>query len=569
MAFLSLPSPSFIYHSRKLLPMSPSTTHQPKSYAVLSVSDKTGIAPIALALAERGITILASDGTHSLLRQLNYFQQEESKATLVKISDYTGHPEILNGRVKTLHPKIYAGILAKRDEPSHQRDLAELSAGWIDYVVVNCYPLPKDSHNMASDSQLQELIDIGGPCMLRAAAKNWSHIVVCTDVADYPALRGHLSNHQPLSLSARKKLASKVFRLTSALDSRISKALALENKGEECMTADSLPFDTAGLHEIPLRYGENSHQRAVWLSSSETYLGKLTPYSEKQLSYNNYLDLHSATRILREFHRASSCVVIKHGSPCGFACSQNHDSEETLNLVNKALSSDSLSAYGGVVSCNFPVEAEHARRLSEIFLEVIMAPSFSSEAVKILSAKPTLGILEADWLCSPEGLPHAASATEHRTLLGGVLWQESDPPLKFNDHGLLVGSEVVSQAQPSQMHLASSQVAFRLVKNMKSNAICLVSQGMLLAQGSGFTSRIEAAQFAVSKARRLHPKAIADAALASDGFFPFRDVIDYAASCGIGCVMAPSGSKRDGESQDAANQHGIALIFHNTRHFLH
>lgn len=547
--------------------MTPSTNHQPKSYAVISVSDKTGIAPIALALAKRGITILASDGTHSLLRQLKEFQQEEHKSTLVKISDYTGHPEILNGRVKTLHPKIYAGILASRNEPSHQRDLAELSAGWIDYVVVNCYPFPKHPHDLASDNQLQELIDIGGPCMLRAAAKNWPDVVVCTDIADYPALREHLNNHRPLSLSARKKLASKVFRLTSVLDSKISKALAAENKGAESIIAhESLPFDTTS--EIPLRYGENSHQRAVWLSSSESYLGKLTPYSEKQLSYNNYLDLHSATRILREFHRSSSCVVIKHGSPCGFACSQSHDSEETLDLVDKALAGDSLSAFGGVVSCNFPVEAEHAKRLSEIFLEVIMAPSFSGEAVKILSAKPSLRILEADWLSSPELLHHSTSATEHRSLLGGILWQESDPPLKSKD-GLLLGSEVVSETRPSQAHLASSQVAFRLVKNMKSNAICLVSHGMLLAQGSGFTSRIEAAQFAVSKAQRLHPKVIADAALASDGFFPFRDVIDYAASCGIGCVIAPSGSKRDDESQNAADHHGIALIFHNTRHFLH
>lgn len=563
---------------------------QLRRYAVISVSDKTGLLPLAEALIQQEIVILASTGTY------NYLQQELTGPYLMRIAEYTGCNEILSSRVKTLHPKIHGGILADRHRQDHLLDLHNLGAGLIEYVIVNFYPFTEQrktwrasieaaDQTTGSDHEqslisLAEFIDIGGPCMLRAAAKNWPYVVACSHLDQYSHLIQHLNAENQLDLPTRRRLAGAAFALTAALDQQIALTLSETSYEHPEAQAAACPHDALLAHYDqgqPLLYGENSHQEATWHPESPPrWLGDIRLLHGPQLSYNNYLDLHACLKVLLEFAPRPCAVVVKHGSPCGLACAAVDDSGSTEEILRRALHSDPRSAFGGVIACSFPINERHAELLTAQFYEVVMAPAFSDRSRHMIQQKPRLRMILSPWLRhaslskthtpSPEGTHHR----EARSLLGGMLIQERDPAEIIDPRTQLIqGAQLMHPQALSDDYRRDASIAFQLVKHLKSNAICLVHNGDLLAQGSGFTSRIEAAEFALRKARALHPHRLSGATLASDGFFPFRDVIDTAARYNIGCVISPSGSKRDHESVQAAREHEIRLIFAPARHFLH
>ncbi|MCY4380823.1 MAG: bifunctional phosphoribosylaminoimidazolecarboxamide formyltransferase/IMP cyclohydrolase, partial [Proteobacteria bacterium] len=565
-------------------------TNHPQRYAVISVSDKTDIRPLARALVACQITILASDGTYDYLTSSDHDGEPILPPQIQTIASFTGSSEILKGRVKTLHPKIYAGILAQRSDDEAIQTLINMDGGFIDYVIVNFYPFAdyvkeyrksqasnKDHHETA----LQNHIDIGGPCMLRAAAKNWSDVVACCDIHDYPLLISALKEHQqngshpgPLTTQQRKYLAAKAFRVTSDLDHKINQVLSetLDTADTSPSSLSSFTMSTETMMAHTLRYGENSHQKAKFLfhGAEPEYLSDLQILQGKPLSYNNYLDLNSVAKLLSEFSSQKLCVIIKHGAPCGFALSYDYDNSD--GLVAKAMSCDTLSSFGGVVGCSFTITGSEATELSNIFLEVVMAPNFSQEAINIFAQKPNLRLIVAPWLNSPMKIEVLRQKTRFhvRSVLGGVLVQTADPPIDYelNTH-LIAKAEVMGSKQPTLEEKQDALMAMKIAKHLRSNSIVLVKNGALLAQGSGFTSRIEACEAAVNKAYKMFPDDLVGASLASDGFFPFRDVIDYVAPFGVSCVVAPRGSVRDQDSCDAAREHDIALIFTARRHFFH
>lgn len=584
--------------------------HRPlRRYAVMSVSDKTGLLPLAQALMQQEIVILASTGTYDYLS--SHQDLAQAGPYLMRIADYTGCNEILSSRVKTLHPKIHGGILADRNQQNHDLDLQSIGAGCIDYVIVNFYPFVKqrqawlaslktaaaaDDPDTLEQSMLAlaESIDIGGPCMLRAAAKNWQHVVACCHHEQYQEIIQHLSSSQPMDLPTRRQLAAAAFELTAALDQQIALTLRDSHVNQEeppRSQANILPAPLAQLNSTSgqaLLYGENSHQQATWHPESPAgWLGDIRSLHGPQLSYNNYLDLHACLKLLLEFAPKACAVVVKHGNPCGLACAlAAAEPGSTTEILRRSLSCDTRSAFGGVTACSFAINEQHAELLTAQFYEVIMAPEFSEQSLNILRQKPRLRIILSPWLkhvslpdygmpsaqTQPATSPPAASGCpqEARSILGGMLVQERDPTEVIDPNTQLIqGAELMHPQALDDKYRRDATIAFQLVKHLKSNAICLVNDGDLIAQGSGFTSRIEAAEFALSKARNLHPSRLTGATLASDGFFPFRDVIDSAAQYGISCVISPSGSKRDHESVQAAHEHGIRLIFAPARHFLH
>ncbi|GCE64610.1 bifunctional phosphoribosylaminoimidazolecarboxamide formyltransferase/IMP cyclohydrolase PurH [cyanobiont of Ornithocercus magnificus] len=521
--------------------------------ALLSVYDKQGVIPLAQALHRiYGFQLLSSAGTANVL--------EQAGLPVTHISDYTGVPSILGGRVKTLHPRIYAGILAQRDSVNYQLDLKTCDAQLIDIVVVNLYPFQKTvADPNASWADAIENIDIGGPALIRAAAKNHAHVSVLTSPDQYDcfltALQASGASQVPASL--RQRLAVEALEHTAAYDVAISRWMAshLEESPKSSLWLEALPLSQQ------LRYGENPHQQAYWYSTPHQGWGRAMQLQGKDLSANNLIDLDAALATVREFgygldakHTAGqfAAVVVKHANPCGVAIG-----DEAATALTRALDADRTSAFGGIVALNSVVDALAANELTTLFLECIVAPGFSPDARKILATKPNLRLLELS--------NKAIAAAGHkrncvRSILGGLLVQESDD-LLIND----TAWTVPSQRSPSAIEKTDLRFAWQLVRHVHSNAIVVARSLQSLGIGAGQMNRVGSARIALEAAAERAKGAV----LASDGFFPFNDTVRLAADYGITAVIHPGGSLRDKDSISACDELGLAMILTGRRHFLH
>ncbi len=531
--------------------------------ALLSVSDKQGLVPLAEALHRlHGFRLLSSGGTASAL--------EAAGLPVTRVAEYTGAPEILGGRVKTLHPRVHGGILAKRDDPSHQADLAAQAIDPIDVVVVNLYPFRETVADPAvSWATAIENIDIGGPAMVRAAAKNHADVAVLTSPNQYDAFLAALAAGR-VDADLRRQLALEAFRHTASYDSAISTWMAARPElanAEGSPTEEPAPGAGEPLRlELPLqqglRYGENPHQPARWYSQGGAGWGGAIQLQGKELSYNNLIDLEAALATVREFGYGPAgsagepnpglpaAVVVKHTNPCGVATGA-----DPAGALGRALDADRVSAFGGIVALNGLVDAAAASQLTSLFLECVVAPAFSPEARQLLAAKPNLRLLEL----APAALA-LASGVQLRSLLGGLLVQDLDDEPAQED-----GWQVVSARQPSGAELDDLRFAWRLVRHVRSNAIVVAAAGQSLGIGAGQMNRVGSARLALEAAGERAQGAV----LASDGFFPFDDTVRLAASCGIAAVIQPGGSMRDGDSIKACDALGLAMVTTGRRHFLH
>jgi phosphoribosylaminoimidazolecarboxamide formyltransferase/IMP cyclohydrolase len=533
--------------------------------ALISVSDKAGLPELAAALARRGVEVLSTGGTAKVLR--------ECGCTVKDVAEHTGFPEMLDGRVKTLHPKIHGGLLARRDFASHLEQIAAHDIAPIDLVVVNLYPFEKIAGQAdASWDELIENIDIGGPSMLRSAAKNHDAVTVVCDPVDYDDVIVALDVVGGTAHAQRRRLALKVFARTAAYDAAIAARLALkfeleqpDDRREPCASAglgEFLPL--VGKRTSSLRYGENPHQQAAVYkvaSGSELDLASVEPLQGKELSYNNLLDADAAIYALRCLVDGSeggpAAVVVKHNTPCGAARSTS-----TTLAWKHALAGDPVSAFGGIVAFAGTVDGDCARAVSDTFLEVIVAQRFDDEAREILSKKSQLRLLELPGLVTRPLPRHAV-----RSIPGGLLVQQHDRvPSSVRD------GTVVTKRAPTEAEWQALDLAWRLCAPVKSNAITLANtvdgQVRLIAAGGGQTSRVDSARIAVSKATE-HGHSLKGAAAGSDAFFPFADGLLVLADAGITAVAQPGGSKRDDEVIAAANERGIAMVMIGARHFRH
>ncbi|MCC7071231.1 MAG: bifunctional phosphoribosylaminoimidazolecarboxamide formyltransferase/IMP cyclohydrolase [Deltaproteobacteria bacterium] len=530
----------------------------PVRRALVSVSDKTGLAELGRALAASEVEVLSTGGTAKALR--------EAGCTVREVADFTGFPEMLDGRVKTLHPKIHGGLLGRRDDPKHLAQMEAHGIVPIDLVVVNLYPFEKIAGQAdAHWDELIENIDIGGPSMLRSAAKNHDAVAVVCDPADYSELLAALDVAGGTTLAERRKWALKVFARTAAYDGAIAARLAL--KVEQEAGADAEPCVKAGLGPVlslvgsrtsSLRYGENPHQlAAVYTTPGDALdLAGATPLQGKELSYNNLLDADAAVfalKCLTEGNKGPAAAIIKHNTPCGAA-----RGVDLLSAWKGALAGDPVSAFGGIVAFSHEVDGATAAAMAEVFLEVIVAPAFSADARAAFAKKSALRLLEVENLATAP-LPRLA----FRSVAGGLLVQEHDRPTLD-----VRGGRVVTKRGPTDAEWESLDLAFRLCAPVKSNAITLVKDGMLLAAGGGQTSRVDSAKIAVAKAAE-HKHDVRGAALGSDAFFPFADGLQVGIDAGVTAVAQPGGSKRDEEVIAAADQAGIAMVFTGRRHFRH
>ncbi len=516
--------------------------------ALLSVSNKEGLLPLAKALHQvHGFELLSSGGTAKALL--------EGGLPVTKVSDYTGSPEILGGRVKTLHPKIHGGILAKRNDLMHKQELENHQINAIDVVVVNLYPFKETvSNSDVSWENAIENIDIGGPAMIRAAAKNHLHVSVLTRPAQYkPFLEAIEEGKGFANEDIRRKLALEAYEHTASYDIAISRWLA-----NQIQSTDSLWFKEIP-HQQTLRYGENPHQKATWYGSKEHGWGNATQIQGKELSTNNLLDLDAALSTVREFgieaegtqaDIQTAAVVVKHTNPCGAAISDN-----MATAITKALDGDRVSAFGGIVAINRQVDAACAEILKSLFLECIVAPGYDLKAKEILASKPNLRLLEltSSALYSPDKY-------QFRSILGGVLVQDQDDELINTQNW-----KVATECKPSSNQYDDLCFAWRLVKHVRSNAIVVAKDGQTLGIGAGQMNRVGSAHIAIQSAGEQANGAV----LASDGFFPFDDTVRLASSEGIKAIIQPGGSIKDKDSIEACNKLGIAMILTGKRHFLH
>jgi phosphoribosylaminoimidazolecarboxamide formyltransferase/IMP cyclohydrolase len=513
--------------------------------ALLSVSQKEGLVPLAQGLLEAGYRLISSGGTAAALQAANL--------PVTKVAEYTGAPEILGGRVKTLHPRIHGGILARRQDPGHQADLAAQQIDPIDVVVVNLYPFRETVADPAVDFDVAiENIDIGGPAMLRAAAKNHEDVAVLTAPSQYGPFLEALQAGQ-VDRRLRRSLALAAFQHTAAYDAAISGWLASR------MEAPAGGAPPAPLRlELParqvLRYGENPHQGASWHSAEAAGWGGAIQLQGKELSYNNLIDLDAALATVREFGYGPgaqpAAVVVKHTNPCGLATG-----DDGAHALGRALDADRVSAFGGIVALNGAVDLASAEQLCGLFLECVVAPQFTAEARQKLAAKPNLRLLEL----APEAIARAPRQ-QLRSLLGGVLVQElDDQPVREQSW------QVVSERQPTAEELEDLRFAWKLVRHVRSNAIAVARAGQSLGVGAGQMNRVGSAKLALEAAAERARGAV----LASDGFFPFDDSVRLAASHGITALIQPGGSLRDGDSIAACNELGLAMVCTGSRHFLH
>ncbi|MDO5655074.1 MAG: bifunctional phosphoribosylaminoimidazolecarboxamide formyltransferase/IMP cyclohydrolase [Flavobacteriaceae bacterium] len=499
--------------------------------ALLSVSDKTGIVEFAQFLQTKNYRITSTGGTYKHLK--------DNGIQVIEVSNITNFPEILDGRVKTLHPNIHGGILARRSNSSDMQTLADKNISTIDMVVVNLYPFFENADKELELSELAEFIDIGGPTMLRAAAKSFFDVIVITDINDYDKIRQEIENQNDTSLETRKYLAAKVFNLTSAYDAAIAQSLSNEK---------FMPYYTISYKKkMDLRYGENPHQSAAFYENTiaSGALKNFTQIQGKDLSFNNIRDLDIAWKVVSEFDETACCAV-KHSTPCGVALDEN-----LAKAYQKAYDCDPISIFGGIVAFNKKLDKAAAKKCNEIFLEIVVAPDFDNEALEILSEKKNLRVIKAAHL--PQDKIQLVQVD------GGLLVQDSD--WDFSRNFQTVTEKSVSESQKEDLIFA-----LKVIKHVKSNAIVVAKNRQALGVGTGETNRIWAAKQAIERAMEKETEGLV---LASDAFFPFRDVVDFAAEKGITAIIQPGGSMRDKESIDAANEHNIPMIFSGMRHFLH
>ena len=517
--------------------------------ALISVSDKKGVVEFSRDLSAMSIEIVSTGGTASLLRQ--------NGIPVRDVSDITGVPEMMDGRVKTLHPKVHGGILALRDRPEH---LAQMSAHGIvpiDLVVVNLYPFEATVARGAPFAEIVEQIDIGGPSMVRAAAKNFAHVAVVVDPADYDEVLSELRVKGGLSERTRFALACKAFRHTAHYDGAISNYLdSLDEERRPAPFGRTLSLQFTKVQN--LRYGENPHQRAAFYSSGESRgpsIARAKQIQGKELSFNNILDADAALRAVREFSETAT-VVIKHTNPCGVAVSD----KSLADSFRKARASDPVSIFGGVIAFNRPVDEETANEVRDIFLEIIVAPRFTQEAKAVLSSSKrllNLRLLELDMGEEGDG------GYDLRRVKGGLLVQDWDRGSLD-----LRTCEVATERNPTEKELAAMDFGWRVCRHVKSNAIVFSSRDQLLGVGAGQMSRVDAVKLAVMRAQ-THGLNLRGSVVASDAFFPFRDGVDEVAKAGATAVIQPGGSIKDSEVIAAANEHGMAMIFTGMRHFRH
>jgi phosphoribosylaminoimidazolecarboxamide formyltransferase/IMP cyclohydrolase len=537
--------------SRAMTTATPALALRPVARALLSVSDKTGLLPFARALAGHGIELLSTGGTAKTLR--------EAGLAVRDVSEVTGFPEIMDGRVKTLHPAIHGGLLSVRGNAAHEKAQTDNHIRDIDLLVVNLYPFEETVARHASDDDTIENIDVGGPAMIRAAAKNHDGVAVVVDPGDYAHVLEELVRHDgATTLGTRKALAAKAFARTASYDAAIASWF-------QSRLGDTLPerIVLAGQRSMALRYGENPHQNAALYRNNDGRTGLLDArqLQGKELSYNNINDADAALECVSEFPGATpACVIVKHANPCGAAVAA------TLHeAYARALACDPVSAFGGIIALNQPLDASTAKAISAIFTEVILAPGASDEALAIIAAKKNLRLLLLPHMPSPKAVSHFA-----KTIAGGLLVQSRDAT------GLEeITMNVVTRREPSAQELADLRFAWLVAKHVKSNAIVFAKDRSTVGIGAGQMSRIDSTRIAVSKSLDAARHAGGDtplvrgAVLASDAFFPFADGIEAAADAGATAIIQPGGSIKDDEVIKAADERGLAMVFTGQRHFRH
>ncbi|MEW8050317.1 MAG: bifunctional phosphoribosylaminoimidazolecarboxamide formyltransferase/IMP cyclohydrolase [Candidatus Thiodiazotropha sp.] len=513
--------------------------------ALISVSDKTGIVEFARNLAEKGIEILSTGGTSKLLTQ--------NDIPVIEVSEYTGYPEMMDGRVKTLHPKIHGGILGRRGIDDGV--MKENGIGGIDLIVVNLYPFEETVADPDCDLPTAiENIDIGGPTMLRAAAKNHKDVAVIVDALDYDRVLHEMrDNNNELSTATRFDLAVKTFEHTARYDAAIANYLGsrLGGKVSDFPRTLSLQFRQAQT----MRYGENPHQKAAFFVEhkiDEASVATAKQLQGKELSYNNIGDTDAALECVKSFDEGPACVIVKHANPCGVAYGAN-----LLEAYDRAYSTDPESAFGGIIAFSGELDGETAKAIIDRqFVEVIIAPKVSAAAIEAVSSKKNVRLLECG-----EWLSEAIHRTEYKRVNGGLLVQDAD--LQLTHH-----TKVVTQRHPTEQEMRDLLFTWRVAKYVKSNAIVYGRDGMTIGVGAGQMSRVNSARIAAIKAEHASLE-VKGSVMASDAFFPFRDGIDNAAEVGITAVIQPGGSMRDDEAIAAADEHGMAMVFTGMRHFRH
>ncbi len=518
--------------------------------ALLSVSDKTGLIDFARALSSAGVDLLSTGGTAKAIR--------DAGLPVMDVSEFTGFPEMLDGRVKTLHPKVHAGILAVRDNDAHVATMNEHGLGYIDLVCVNLYPFVQTVSKPHTLDDAIENIDIGGPAMVRSSAKNYKHVAIVTDPADYPALIAEMgANNGALSDATRFDLAKKAFTHTAQYDGHISNYLtALNAEGGKDQFGEKLTLQFSRAQTC--RYGENPHQNGAFYVEANAPAGTVATSRQiqgKELSYNNIADTDAALECVKTFDasadKPAACVIVKHANPCGVAYGEN-----LLDAYNRAYQTDPESAFGGIIAFNGRLDGETAKTIVERqFVEVIIAPEVSPEASEAVAAKKNVRLLECGaWT-------GAIAQMDMKRVAGGLLVQDADILL----HGEL---KVVTKRAPTPKEMEDLLFAWRIAKFVKSNAIVYARDRMTIGVGAGQMSRVNSARIAAIKADQAG-LVVPGSVMASDAFFPFRDGLDNAAAAGITAVIQPGGSMRDEEVIAAADEHGIAMVFTGVRHFRH
>ena len=520
--------------------------------ALLSVSDKTGLVDFAKSLAGYGVELISTGGTAQVVR--------DAGLKVLDVSEVTGFPEMMDGRVKTLHPKLHGGLLAIRSNKEHAAAMEKFGIKPIDLVIVNLYPFEASVAKGAAYNDCIENIDIGGPAMIRAAAKNHADVTVVVEPADYSKVLGELAQHSGMTtLELRRRLAAKAYARTAAYDAAIS------NWFREALR-DTAPdyYVFGGKLLQSLRYGENPHQTAAFYRAPGERFGVATArqVQGKELSYNNINDTDAAYECVAEFDakRTAACVIVKHANPCGVA-----EGEDLLDAYKKALACDSTSAFGGIVALNRKLDAEAAKAITEIFTEVIIAPDADEEAIKIVAAKKNLRLLLAGGLPDPR-----AVGTTVKSVAGGLLVQSRDNAVVDE-----MQMKTVTKRAPSEAEFADLRFAFRVAKHVKSNTIVYAKNRATVGIGAGQMSRVDAARIAARKAEdaakelKLSAPLTEGSVVASDAFFPFPDGLLVAIEAGATAVIQPGGSMRDVDVIKAADAHNVAMVFTGTRHFRH
>jgi len=539
---------------------------------LISVSDKTGIVEFAKSLADFGVEIISTGGTAKSLR--------EAGLTVKEVAEVTGFPEMMDGRVKTLHPKIHGAFLALRDNEEHQKALETHSIQPIDLVVINLYPFEQTVEKEGvSLEEAVEQIDIGGPAMIRSASKNWRDVAVVTDARLYENVLSEMKETDgSLSLKTRQRFAALAYTRTSFYDLAISGYLAEQLSGDDLDFLEPLnPFGNLAFIEMDeiledepeekpeeledfvsielekaadLRYGENPHQKAALYVTGEKGIANAEQLHGKEMSFNNYVDAEAAWNLVGDFSDLA-CAIIKHTNPSGVGTGA-----ETLVAYTRALATDPVSAFGGIVAFNRKVDAKTAREIHKVFTEVVIAPDFDADALDIFKSKKNLRVLRVE-------KAENENPFEYRTISGGFLVQNRDV-LTVSAKNL----KIVSQRPPTEEEIRAMLLAWKVCKHVKSNAIVFANAHQTVGVGAGQMNRVDSVRIAAMRAERTELD-LKNTALASDAFFPFRDNVDEAAKFGISAIIQPGGSVRDDESIQAANEHGLAMVFTGFRHFKH